>query len=96
MCFGFKMTLKNGDEVCIPYYVQERQWPPIPPEELDPLGKIIFDINTVTAISQAVANIQDAQVRDQLTAAIQENFGALSSQLPDSVRVEAAMLGARG
>ncbi len=50
MCFGFKMRLENGDEVCFPYDVQERHWPPIPPEELDPLGKIIFDINTVTAI----------------------------------------------
>jgi len=46
MCFGFKMRLENGDEVCFPYYVQERLWPPIPPEELDPLGKRLFRVLT--------------------------------------------------
>ena len=86
MCDGYVIHLLNGDRICFPIYREVRLWK-IPPDDPDPRGKLIFDINTLAEISQGVSLIQDVQVRQQLTQAVQETFGALSKQLPESVSV---------
>ena len=86
MCDGILIQLPDGDSLCIPIYYEERLWK-VPPDDPDPRGKLIFDINTLAEIAQGVSLIQDVQVRRQLTQAVQETFGALSKQLPESVSV---------
>ena len=81
-CNGIVLKMPGGgDDICLPLYYQEIQWPPVGPGP----ERVFDDIRTLAILNEGIARISDRGVRDTLAEAVRD--AARSIRLPKGLEM---------